>query len=84
MLLAPSLIPDKSLEALPDGVRYREQRRPVHIVRARTRPAAFVLGGTTLNVLIIYAHPEPKSFTGAMRDVAVETLRVTRTLSHCR
>jgi NAD(P)H dehydrogenase (quinone) len=28
-----------------------------------------------LNVLIVYAHPEPKSFNGAMKDVAVETLR---------
>ncbi len=29
----------------------------------------------TLNVLIVYAHPEPKSFNGAMKDVAIETLR---------
>lgn len=28
-----------------------------------------------MNILIVYAHPEPKSFNGAMRDVAVETLR---------
>jgi NAD(P)H dehydrogenase (quinone) len=28
-----------------------------------------------VNVLIVYAHPEPKSFNGAMKDVAVETLR---------
>ena len=28
-----------------------------------------------MNVLIVYAHPEPKSFNGAMKDVAVETLR---------
>ena len=28
-----------------------------------------------MNVLIVYAHPEPKSFNGAMRDLAVETLR---------
>ncbi len=28
-----------------------------------------------VNVLIVYAHPEPKSFNGAMRDLAVETLR---------
>lgn len=27
-----------------------------------------------MNVLIVYAHPEPKSFNGAMRDAAVETL----------
>jgi NAD(P)H dehydrogenase (quinone) len=27
-----------------------------------------------VNVLIVYAHPEPKSFNGAMKDVAVETL----------
>jgi NAD(P)H dehydrogenase (quinone) len=27
-----------------------------------------------VNVLIIYAHPEPKSFNGAMRDVAVAAL----------
>jgi NAD(P)H dehydrogenase (quinone) len=28
-----------------------------------------------VNVLIVYAHPEPKSFNGAMKDVAVATLR---------
>ncbi|MBA8841383.1 NAD(P)H-dependent oxidoreductase [Ochrobactrum sp. RH2CCR150] len=28
-----------------------------------------------MNVLIVYAHPEPNSFNGAMRDVAVETLK---------
>ena len=28
-----------------------------------------------MNVLIVYAHPEPRSFNGAMKDVAVETLR---------
>ncbi len=28
-----------------------------------------------MNVLIVYAHPEPKSFNGAMRDIAVATLR---------
>lgn len=27
-----------------------------------------------MNVLIVYAHPEPKSFNGAMRDMAVATL----------
>ena len=27
-----------------------------------------------MNVLIVYAHPEPKSFNGAMRDIAVEAL----------
>ena len=27
-----------------------------------------------MHVLIVYAHPEPKSFNGAMRDTAVETL----------
>lgn len=27
-----------------------------------------------MNILIVYAHPEPKSFNGAMRDLAVETL----------
>ena len=27
-----------------------------------------------MNVLIVYAHPEPKSFNGAMRDLAVEAL----------
>ena len=26
-----------------------------------------------MNVLIVYAHPEPKSFNGAMRDLAVST-----------
>jgi NAD(P)H dehydrogenase (quinone) len=29
-----------------------------------------------MHVLIVYAHPEPKSFNGAMMNVAVETLRV--------
>jgi len=24
-----------------------------------------------MNVLIVYAHPKPKSFSGALRDVAV-------------
>ena len=28
-----------------------------------------------MNVLIIFAHPEPKSFNGAMKDVAVQTLQ---------
>ena len=28
-----------------------------------------------MNTLIVYAHPEPKSFNGAMKDLAVETLR---------
>jgi NAD(P)H dehydrogenase (quinone) len=28
-----------------------------------------------LNVLIVYAHPEPRSFNGAMKDIAVETLQ---------
>jgi NAD(P)H dehydrogenase (quinone) len=27
-----------------------------------------------VNVLIVYAHPEPRSFNGAMRDLAVQTL----------
>ena len=27
-----------------------------------------------MNALIVYAHPEPKSFNGAMKDLAVETL----------
>jgi NAD(P)H dehydrogenase (quinone) len=27
-----------------------------------------------MKVLLVYAHPEPRSFNGAMRDVAVETL----------
>lgn len=27
------------------------------------------------NVLIVYAHQEPKSFNAALKDVAVETLR---------
>src|SRR5262245_14397879 len=30
-----------------------------------------------VNVLIVYAHPEAKSFNGAMRDVAVATLEQT-------
>lgn len=28
-----------------------------------------------MNVLIVYAHPEPHSFNGALKDVAVETLQ---------
>lgn len=28
-----------------------------------------------VNVLIVFAHPEPKSFNGALRDVAIDTLR---------
>jgi NAD(P)H dehydrogenase (quinone) len=28
-----------------------------------------------MKALIVYAHPEPKSFNGAMKDLAVETLR---------
>jgi putative NADPH-quinone reductase len=28
-----------------------------------------------MNVLIVFAHPEPKSFNGAMKDIAVRTLR---------
>ena len=28
-----------------------------------------------MNILIVYAHPEPRSFNGALRDVAVEALR---------
>ena len=27
-----------------------------------------------MNVLIVYAHPEPTSFTGALKDTAVQTL----------
>ena len=27
-----------------------------------------------MNALLVYAHPEPRSFNAAMRDVAVETL----------
>ncbi len=28
-----------------------------------------------MNILIVYAHPEPRSFNGALKDVAIETLR---------
>ena len=28
-----------------------------------------------MNVLIVFAHPEPRSFNGALRDIAVDTLR---------
>jgi NAD(P)H dehydrogenase (quinone) len=31
-----------------------------------------------VNILIVYAHPEPKSFNGTMKDLAVETLRSAR------
>lgn len=27
-----------------------------------------------MNVLIVYAHPEPTSFSGALKDTAVKTL----------
>jgi NAD(P)H dehydrogenase (quinone) len=27
-----------------------------------------------MNIFIVYAHPEPKSFNGAMKDIAVERL----------
>lgn len=30
-----------------------------------------------MNVLIVFAHPESKSFNGALRDLAVDTLRAT-------
>ncbi len=29
---------------------------------------------STLNVLIVFAHPEPASFSGALKDTAIETL----------
>jgi NAD(P)H dehydrogenase (quinone) len=32
------------------------------------------LGGNLMNVLIVYAHPEPTSFSGALKDRAVQTL----------
>jgi NAD(P)H dehydrogenase (quinone) len=34
-----------------------------------------LIGNDAVNVLIVYAHPEPKSFNGAMRDLAVATLK---------
>lgn len=30
------------------------------------------LGVEFMNILIIYAHPEPKSFNGALKDLAVQ------------
>ena len=30
-----------------------------------------------MKILIVYAHPEPRSFNGALKDLAVETLRST-------
>jgi len=30
-----------------------------------------------MKVLLVYAHPEPKSFNGSLRDLAVETLRAS-------
>ena len=33
-----------------------------------------------MQVLLVYAHPEPKSFNGSMRDLAVETLSAGVTL----
>jgi len=41
------------------------------------RASAFLYAefySTFMNVLIVYAHPEPKSFNGAMKDLAVEVL----------
>ncbi len=32
-------------------------------------------GSIIVNILVVYAHPEPKSFNGAMKDAAVETLQ---------
>ena len=32
------------------------------------------VGGTRVNVLIVYAHEEPQSFNGALRDRAVSVL----------
>ncbi|WP_235949964.1 NAD(P)H-dependent oxidoreductase [Paenibacillus apii] len=29
-----------------------------------------------MNVLIVYAHPEPKSFNGALKDLAVAALTI--------
>src|ERR1700730_8633409 len=40
----------------------------------RLRPVAPVLRAT-MNVLIVYAHPEPRSLNGAIRDFSVERLR---------
>lgn len=31
-------------------------------------------GSEIMNVLIVYAHPEPKSLNGKLKDVTVETL----------
>ena len=28
-----------------------------------------------MNALVVYAHPEPTSFTGALKDVSLEALR---------
>lgn len=28
-----------------------------------------------MKVLIVYAHPEPKSFNGALKDTAIQTLK---------
>jgi NAD(P)H dehydrogenase (quinone) len=36
---------------------------------------ALLVKAFPMNVFIVYAHPEPKSFNGAMKDLAVETLR---------
>lgn len=36
--------------------------------------ARFAGQGFPLHVLIVYAHPEPRSFNGALRDIAVVTL----------
>src|SRR6266850_7344378 len=42
----------------------------------RSAPPILVSGEQdTMKALIVHAHPEPGSFTGAMKQVAVETLR---------
>lgn len=35
-----------------------------------------------MRVFIVHAHPEPKSFNGALTRTATETLRATRARSH--
>ncbi len=41
---------------------------------AWTDPSVLARVPPDMNVLIIFAHPEPRSFNGALKDVAVETL----------
>jgi len=42
--------------------------------KRRVHHPRLLIESPAMNVLIVYAHPEPKSFNGAMKDLAVETM----------